>query len=441
MAAFRPDAEQILNRLEADYANLRVALAWLRERGDISGLLELSGDLVYFWQLRGHLLEGRAWLEWGLARAAKATARARADGQFGLSRLLYVQHDSARALSLCDESLRYYQAHDDRPRAAVAYVHAAVASLDAGEPALTHRYIDEALARLDKFGEAPWAQRAASQVLLYRGIVAKNQGHLREADQQLRAVVERQRAIARASGREQPFACWPLMAWGAVAHVEGDLPLALERYQASLAHAWRFREPRCTAHGVCRVAGILAVQGRWQEAARLLGATEAFCETMGVAFEDEIWALARAFGVPQPWQGEEDFSGQAAGIRAAVLRQDPATPLALPDPVAARELWLTGRSEPIEDVVAVALAVDLAAPAAILPSGTSTATKALPYRLTPRQLEILALVCERCSDPEIASRLFISPRTVEGHVAQILGKLGVDNRREAAAVAARLALI
>jgi DNA-binding CsgD family transcriptional regulator len=60
--------------------------------------------------------------------------------------------------------------------------------------------------------------------------------------------------------------------------------------------------------------------------------------------------------------------------------------------------------------------------------------------LTERELEVLRLVAEGRSNREIAGELFISPKTASVHVSNILGKLGVASRGEAAARAHSLRL-
>jgi DNA-binding CsgD family transcriptional regulator len=61
--------------------------------------------------------------------------------------------------------------------------------------------------------------------------------------------------------------------------------------------------------------------------------------------------------------------------------------------------------------------------------------------LTPRELEVLALLAEGRSNRQIAEQLFISGKTASVHVTRILAKLGVHSRRDAAAQARKLGLI
>ena len=72
---------------------------------------------------------------------------------------------------------------------------------------------------------------------------------------------------------------------------------------------------------------------------------------------------------------------------------------------------------------------------------TKLAAESFPAGLTQREVDVLRLLAQRQTDKEIAEALFLGPRTIQSHVAHILNKLGVANRREAAAEAARLGLL
>ena len=63
------------------------------------------------------------------------------------------------------------------------------------------------------------------------------------------------------------------------------------------------------------------------------------------------------------------------------------------------------------------------------------------FDLTRREWEVLALLCQRLTDPEMAAHLFISPRTASSHVANVLSTLEASNRREAAEIAVRHRLV
>ncbi len=97
----------------------------------------------------------------------------------------------------------------------------------------------------------------------------------------------------------------------------------------------------------------------------------------------------------------------------------------------------------------------VAAGATVLPAGpTSTWLRAMSAErerswrartlrdaLTVREAEVLRLLADGCNSAAIADRLVITPDTVQTHVRNLLGKLGVGSRLEAVALAVRLGLV
>ncbi len=123
-------------------------------------------------------------------------------------------------------------------------------------------------------------------------------------------------------------------------------------------------------------------------------------------------------------------------------REEAAVPL--------RQAWATARglgarplraeAELLARRARIALAPE---PAAASAAETAAAQPAAPgdeLGLTPREREVLALVAEGRTNRQIAEALFISDKTASVHVSNILAKLGVANRAEAAATVHRLGL-
>ena len=64
------------------------------------------------------------------------------------------------------------------------------------------------------------------------------------------------------------------------------------------------------------------------------------------------------------------------------------------------------------------------------PAGPPAGEQQLPDGLTPREAEVLVLIAEGLSNPEIGTQLFISVRTVEWHLHKVFTKLDITSRRQ-----------
>ncbi|MFJ9246775.1 ATP-binding protein [Streptomyces sp. NPDC101776] len=76
-----------------------------------------------------------------------------------------------------------------------------------------------------------------------------------------------------------------------------------------------------------------------------------------------------------------------------------------------------------------------------VPRGPHAATRHNPAGLTERQLQVVRLLVDGLTNPEIADRLVVSVRTVDNHVRAVLEKLDAPTRRQAAARATELGLL
>ena len=220
---------------------------------------------------------------------------------------------------------------------------------------------------------------------------------------------------------------------------EGDLARARELFEQTLVIKRQLGEPQSIAIGLANLADVLLKAGQWEAASRALG---------------EAGELAEAVGNPQLIgtlrcnQGNlaaqrRRWDQAAAHYQAAIAaHQDAGHPHDAVEAMIglARSLARLGRGEEAVRQLraAEAVAEGIGSPqrqaevrAALADLG-ETAGGALPDGLTARQAEVLRLLATGLSNKDIAAELFLSPATVERHLATIYRKLGVGGRVEAA---------
>ena len=194
--------------------------------------------------------------------------------------------------------------------------------------------------------------------------------------------------------------------WASVASESAGI---VDRVGAPVFPRWPGDEDsRSVTRALAGTARIAATHGQPELAASLVGTVDVLLEERG----------AFMFGYDR-----FDNHGLAAAAARATLG-------------AARfaELRTVGRARSLRSAVELAMGLD------VPPPTRAPATAADRHGLTAREVEVLGLLVEGCTDRQVAARLFISPHTAANHVASILSKLGVPSRSAAAAYAVRHAL-
>jgi predicted ATPase/class 3 adenylate cyclase/DNA-binding NarL/FixJ family response regulator len=174
-----------LDRVEHDLDNIRAALRYALGAGAIEQGLRIASSLRRFWMIRGHLREGRAWLEQLLARAAAVEPDERARGLSAAGGLMQIQGDYAQAQLLLQEAADILRARGDRRGLAVTLLNLANCTFYTGDPRRAVELDEESHALFQALGE-PWGIAIALHNL---GFFARWQGQYERAAELLQQAV------------------------------------------------------------------------------------------------------------------------------------------------------------------------------------------------------------------------------------------------------------
>jgi predicted ATPase/DNA-binding CsgD family transcriptional regulator len=392
---FGPAQRQWQGLYEAEHDNLRAVLAWAIDRGEAETAQRLVASVIRFWYVRGYFTEGRSWAERSLACGPTPRGiRARALASAGW--MVSEHGDNQRAIELQTEGLALAREVGDAQWVAWTALVLGMSLEDQGRFADAEALQEEALTIWRSLGNV--TEQAFSLNVL--GLTLFEQGAIDRAAAAFEEALRGFRQHGNAYG-----AGYVLTNLAKIARMRGDYPRATALFVESLRARWEFGDKMGIEGCLRGLARIAVLANQLERAARLFGAAEALRETVGAASLRHHLRHDQAIDQVRAGLGDVRFA----------------------------EAWAAGRALPLHDAVAEALQASVDA------SGQSSSSM-IPaavgrYGLTAREVEVMRLIVDGCSNPAIAAALYISRRTAQTHVQHIFTKLGVNSRAEAVRIA------
>jgi non-specific serine/threonine protein kinase len=412
--------------LEANNSNLRAAIGFTADADPVAHV-RMVGILALYWYQYGQLVEARRWLDGAVAIASDlgdrlpAVDHSRLLSSAGL--ICQMQGDLERAQQLLEGALeRAITAQDARKEA--------IARSFLGGLLISRGLYQEAQVQFDH--ALPHWQSLNHSVMIghtkfHLGLVFFSH---REWERAIPLFEEAARLYE--EGDDYYIVCDPLSYLTLVACERGAFADAARTLSEVLKRLRQRGSEAALADGVADAATLAIFMKDDVAGARLFGATAKMLETSGGAHSlPGRDTYDRAIGAARGRLGEEQWRAAFAAGRKLSVEGAMAECEAV---LIAAELGSAGTAASL-----ATSEIDQPAPVDSLLAASGQAD--VQFDLTRREREVLALVAQRLTDPEIAARLFISPRTASSHVANLLSKLGAPNRREATGIAVRYHLI
>jgi tetratricopeptide (TPR) repeat protein len=247
-----------IRRLGLEQGEIRAALEWLEARGEVQEALRLAGAMSRFWEIRGHLREGRARLARLLTLPGSSAATvARARALDGAAVLAMYQFDVPAARALFRESLALYRQHQHPPGVAWVLIHLGWLCHDFARYKAARRFLREALATCRGADD----RRGVARSLTILGMVELAELELSPA----RSRLEQSLALTREIGDRWGTA-WTLDILGRVGLAEAELGVAdahsAQAFLEESAAIWReLGERRHLAYSTSDLAACSAEDG------------------------------------------------------------------------------------------------------------------------------------------------------------------------------------